>query len=453
MDPLNSSPLQSIETEMAYLGSLLFDNRQIPDTAAQMHRAVFASPKHQVIFDAVMRLFTRGSKVELVLLRDELDGLKSLTAVGGAAYLMALVDGVPNAEHASEYAKTLLGLWQRRTLVRMLDEIKVSVVASPSFGETFDGMGVINRAIQAIGDSQGGEAVIFLEKLLSDALHIQPPASANPTVTRIGKIDGNINLFTPGELTIVAARPSVGKSSFMRQVCANAADSGVAMIFSLEVTPKVLALQFACEIAGVPYWNYSRGKVTEEEIQRVVLASGSDVFRNVAVYNRTNVSALDVSLAVTQLKAKGRRVVGVFVDYLGLMRHDKSERNDLAIAATTRLLKQIAIEKQVPVVLLAQLNREVEKRGTADECDRPRLADLRDSGSIEQDADNVIFLWRKKRDEEYKIVEPRTLTVAKHRNGQAFEMDLMFNKAKGRFYEVDERGEALAPPAPEWVSK
>ena len=452
MDPLKSNPLQSNETEMAYLGSLLFDNRQIPDTAAQMHRGIFVAPKHQVIFDAILRLFTRGSKVELVLLRDELDSLKSLNAVGGAAYLMSLVDGVPNAEHAPEYAKTLISLWQRRTLTRMLDEIKSQVLAPQAQGETLDAMGVINRAIQAIGDSQGGEAVVFLESLLSDALNVHAHTEAT-TVTRIGKIDGNINLFTPGELTIVAARPSIGKSSFMRQICANAADSGVAMIFSLEVTPKVLALQFACEIAGVPYWNYSRGLATEEEVQRVILASGSDIFRNVAVYNRTNVSALDVSLAVTQLKAKGRKVVGVFVDYLGLMRHDRSERNDLAIAATTRLLKQIALEKQVPVVLLAQLNREIEKRGSAEECDRPRLADLRDSGSIEQDADNVVFLWRKRRDEEFKTIEPRTLTVAKHRNGQAFELDLMFDKSKGRFYEVNERGEALAPPAPEWVSK
>lgn len=452
MDHQSSSPMQSVETEMAYLGSLIFDNGQIADTAAQLPRAVFSVPKHQVIFDAIMRLYVRGDKAEVVQLRDELDGLKSLKAVGGSDYLLALVDGVPNASSAPAYAKTLLSLWRRRVLVKTLDEIKASVFSLPP-QEDVDAMAVINRAIQAVGASHGGEAVVFLEQILGDALTMPATAQASPVVMRLAKIDGNINLFCPGEMTIVAARPSVGKSSFMRQMCANAADSGVVLIFSLEVTPKVLALQFACEMAKVPYWNFSRNLCDEDETQRVILAAASDVFKNIAVYNRTNVSAVDVSLAITQTQAKGRKVVGVFIDYLGLMRHERSERNDLAIAATTKLLKQIAIEKDVPIVLLAQLNREIEKRGGAEECDRPRLADLRDSGSIEQDADNVVFLWRKNRGDQYQTVEPRVLTVAKHRNGQAFEVDLMFNKAKGRFYEVNERGEEIAPPTPEWVSK
>jgi replicative DNA helicase len=203
-------------------------------------------------------------------------------------------------------------------------------------------------------------------------------------------------------------------------------------------------------LAGVPYWEYSHGRSTEEQVQMVAMASCDERVGNIHVYNKTNVAALDVTMALTMSKAAGNRIAAVFIDYLGLMTHDRAERNDIAIGASTRLLKGVAIERNVPVILLSQLNREVEKRGGATECDRPRLADLRDSGSIEQDADNVVFLWRKERDDQYKAVEPRTMTVAKHRNGQVFEVDLMFDKAKGRFYEVD--GSGRPAPVAEWYS-
>lgn len=443
MDHLKSRPLVSKETEMAYLGSLIFDPRKIADTAGAIKRSMFSQNTHGIVFDAIVGLQAKGVTPDPVILRDELERLGSLKAIGGVEYILALVDGVPNAESAATYAKTIRELYTRRLLLSMLEEIKRIINEQP---DEIDAMSIINRAIVAVGEAQGSGAFVFLTELVEEALNIQS-ALTSPVVTRLGKLDGHVNLFTPGELTIIAARPSIGKSSLMRQLAANAATAGTSLVFSLEVTPKVLTLQFVCELAGVPYSDYSRGKASDEDMQRVVLAADDPTLSNVAVYSKTSVSAMDVSLAVTQLRAKGTPIAAVFVDYLGLMRHDRAERHDLAVGATTRLLKQIAIERKVPIILLAQLNRDVEKRGGAD-CDRPRLADLRDSGNIEQDADNVIFLWRKERDSEYQTVEPRVLTLAKHRNGQVFEMDLMFNKAKGRFYAVNQRGEAT----PEWVS-
>lgn len=451
MDPKKSNPLVSKESEMAYLGSLLFDGEQIAETAIGMKRGMFFFPANQLIFDAILSVHARGAKVDLVIVLEELRKTDALKASGGADYLLSLVAELPNAASAPEYAKTVRDLWQRRTLSSVMDTLRKQIAESPT-GEQFNAMHLINRAIEAVGEAQGNDALVYLSQIANSALQARG-AEPMPTVTRIGKIDGNINLFAAGEVTIVAARPSIGKSSLMRQMAVNAATAGDALVFSLEVTPEVLTRQLACELAEVPYWNYSRNKVTPEDIERVILASASPVFDTIAVNQRTAISALDVSLAITQTQARGRRIAAVFIDYLGLMRHDKSERNDLAVGATTRLLKQVALERQVPIILLAQLNREVEKRGGASECDRPRLADLRDSGNIEQDADNVVFLWRKERGDEFKIVEPRVLSVAKHRMGQCFEVDLMFDKAKGRFYEVNERGQmAHQPPTAEWES-
>jgi replicative DNA helicase len=432
---------------MAYLGSIIVDSAMISETASGISRRMFELPVHALIFDAVVGLHAKAQPIDVVTLRDELAKLGTLSAVGGADYLLDLVNGVPNAASAPAYAATIIERYKKRLLLSTLAQIKASVENGVG---PIDAMGVINKAIIAVGEAEGAGAIIFLNQILDDALRHRPQTE-NPVVTRIGKIDSNINLFCPGELTIVAARPSVGKSSLMRQMCVNAATAGVALVFSLEVTPRVLSLQMACELAGVPYSDYARNRSSDEDVNRVILAGSDQAMENVAAYSRTNMSAMDVSLAVTQLQASGKPVAAVFIDYLGLMRHDRAERNDLAVGATTRLLKQIAIERKVPIILLAQLNREVEKRGGGSECDRPRLADLRDSGNIEQDADNVVFLWRKERDDQYKVVEPRVLTVAKHRNGQVFEVDLMFDKAKGRFYEVNERGQQT--PVAEWESK
>lgn len=447
MDRQNSKPLASKEAEMAYLGSLIFDPQMISETASSLKRGMFSVPAHAVIFDALVGLQVRGGPIDPVIVRDDLARLGHLKAVGGADYIMTLVEGVPNAASAAAYAKTIKELYSRRLLLQMLKEIERLVNESP---DEIDPMAIINMAIASVGESQGNGAFVFLTDLVHDAMNTNAPAET-PVVTRIGKVDGNINLFNPGELTIIAARPSIGKSSLMRQMTVNAASAGVALVFSLEVTPKVLTLQLICELASVPYADYIRNRVTDEQLNKVAVAAGDPAISNIAAYNKSNVSALDVSLAVTQIRAKGKAISAIFIDYLGLMKHDKAERNDLAIGATTRLLKQIAIERNVPIILLSQLNRDVEKRGGGTDCDRPRLADLRDSGSIEQDADNVLFLWRKEREDQYKTVEPRILTVAKHRNGQVFEVDLMFDKSKGRFYEVNERGQV--PPIVEWSSK
>jgi replicative DNA helicase len=260
-------------------------------------------------------------------------------------------------------------------------------------------------------------------------------AAATERAATIGipKVDEEINLFEPGEMTILAARPGGGKSSFMRQMIWNASARGPVLVFSLEVTPKVLTQQLTCEAAYVPFESWRRRMTGDEENLRIIDAMSEVADRKVYIFPRATVSALDVSVAVSHMAAIGKAPILVAIDYLGLMKHERFERQDLAIGATTRAVKLMALERKVPVLMLCQMNRQSEQRGNASEYDRPRLADLRDSGNIEQDADNIVFLWRKSREEYGKQVVERAFTVAKRRNGSIFEADLLFDMPAGRF--------------------
>jgi replicative DNA helicase len=315
-------------------------------------------------------------------------------------------------------------------MIRQIDDVK-AVIAAPD-SENADPAKVWGQLSAIMADHSGTTVPVAIEDLITDAM------DSHAATERIGgvgvpEVDREIHLFEPGELTILAARPGVGKSSFMRQLIWNASASGPALVFSLEVTPKVLTQQLTCEAAEVPYESWRNTPGNEDFMMKIVDAMESVAKRPIYMFPRPTVTSLDVVLAVTQMSARGKHPIMITIDYLGLMKHEKSERQDLAIGATTRALKLMALEKKVPVLLLCQMNRQSEQRGTAKEYDRPRLADLRDSGSIEQDADNILFLWRKDRDEYSTPVVGRTLTIAKRRNGSVFESDLLFDKPKGRF--------------------
>lgn len=458
-DPSKKSDSVTYTNEVCLLGAILLSYAVdgLTDMRTRIFQAIkpemFFERAHRYIYEAILACFTDNVEPDLVIIQTRLKASGRMDEVGGIENVMRMVDETPNAGNAEEYAKVVKESSQRRALIRALDAIKAEAVDWKSELNGLGFMTLIHKAIKALADSGDGEAAAYLESIISEAINMRFD-TREAIVTRLAKLDGNLNLFTPGEMTILAARPSVGKSTFMRQICRNAATAGDMLIFSMEVSPKVLTLQLACEVAGVSYYDWCRNKVTEEQIEAVVYKSADPIFSRIACYMRAATSTMDVLTTLTQLQAQGKKIDTVFIDYLGLMKHPKADRNDLAIGATTSGLKQIAMERGVSIILLCQLNRDVEKRGTSSECDRPRLADLRDSGNIEQDADNVLFLWRKERGDEYKTVESRVLTVAKHRNGQCFEMDLMFDKAKATFYEVRADGTAVAPPPnPEWISK
>jgi replicative DNA helicase len=422
----------------AYLLSFNSDSKEAANLRVGMmdtlRPEMFSETANRDIWSSLRVGMLSGENTDLVLLASRLRASGKLADVGGAEYLARMVEETPNWGNGIEYAKNVLDQWKRRVIGTALKQVSREVETHAT-DQPMDAMLAMDKAFRAVCETSDGATIELLMSYLDEAMHMRPQLEA-PIVTRIAKLDGNINLFTPGELTILAARPSIGKSSLARQMCANAAVRGDILIFSMEVPNDVLCLQFSCEMAKVPFHDYRRGAVTEDQILNVARSSEDPNLNRIHVYDGGQPTVMDVAMALTTLKVRGREVAAVIIDYLGLMKHDRAERHDIAVGNTTRGLKQLAIQRKVPIILLAQLNREVERRGGDLDCDRPRLADLRDSGNIEQDADNVVFLWRKEREDQYLKVEPRVLTVAKHRNGEVFEVDLMFDKPAGRFYEV-----------------
>lgn len=345
-------------------------------------------------------------------------------------WLLKIVNSCPNELNVAIYAERVRDLWMRRGMIRQIDVVRASL-AAPDSGK-IDLAKAWGQLSAIMADQSTNSLPIQIGTILEDAMDSRS-AGERPADVGIASVDKEINLYEPGEVTVLAARPGGGKSSLMRQMIWNASARGPVLVFTLEVTPRVLTQQLTCEAAKVPFETWRNSVPNEEDNLKILEAMGEVGQRPIHIFPRASVSALDVVLAITQMVARGISPIFVAIDYLGLMKHEKSERQDLAIGATTRSLKLMALEKKIPLLLLCQMNRQSEQRGSQKEYDRPRLADLRDSGSIEQDADNILFLWRKDRDEYTKAVVGRTLTVAKRRNGSVFEADLLFDMPAGRF--------------------
>jgi len=435
----------------AYVISFNEDTKQAADMRVSMmdmlRPEMFFGVANREIWSALRVGMLAGESTDLVLLASRLRTSGKLQDVGGVEYLARLVEETPNWSNGLDYARNVAEFWRRRTIGKALLEVSQEVERQAG-DQPLDAMGVLDKAFRTVCETADVASVEPLLSYIDEALDVRPQPQTQPIITGIAKFDENINLFTPGELTILAARPSIGKSSFARQVCASATLPGDILMFSMEVQPKVLCLQFACETAKVSFHSYRRGKVNQDQVLEVMRSVEDPNLKRIYVYEGGLPSVLDVAMALTALKVRGRNVAAVIIDYLGLMKHERAERHDIAVGNTTRALKQLAIQRNVPIILLAQLNRQVESRGRDVECDRPRLSDLRDSGNIEQDADNVLFLWRKERGDEYLKVEPRVLTVAKHRNGECAEIDLMFDKVAGRFYVAPEVDPIISSGSP-----
>jgi replicative DNA helicase len=357
---------------------------------------------------------------------------------GGADYLLSLIAECPDDHGALRASEQLRDFWTRRRVAQALDDLKRTVLAPEAPGEKVDHAAIMEKITSAMSANDAGKAILDASDRVEAAM-VRPVQSARPSIG-IANFDQKMSLFHPGEMTIVAGRPGGGKSSLMRQIIWRASTSNPVLVFTLEVEPDVLIRQLCCEAAGVPFESWRDGAVSEEKCQEQDSKIGEAILefdlRKIKIYTKARVAAMQVAIALAQLRAEGSNPSAVVIDYLGLMDHGKAERNDLAIGQTTRALKLLALEQKVPIILLCQMNRESEKRGNGSEHDRPRLADLRDSGNIEQDADNIIFLWKKERDDNKMTTQARVLTIAKHRNGHVGDIDVLFDMPGGRFYDA-----------------
>lgn len=424
------TPPQDLDAEAAVLSAVLLSRDAFDQVADTLKAEHFYAEAHRRIFEAACDLIANGKPADLRTVASWLRDRGRLDQIGGAAYLGQISDAVPAVANVSAYAQIVRDKARIRSVVTVCQRI-----AADGYGQIEDAQSFVDKAEQSlyeIAHEQApttmvalGEAARIAFRTIGEAATRGKAITGLPTgLERLDSLTAGLH---PGELTIVAARPGMGKSSLAMDLALNVASASEepasVAFFSLEMPKEQLAMRAACA------W----GRVDVSKLRqhhRLTERDWADITRAMADITKLPIAIDDTAgLSLLELRAKTRRAAADFarenkpplglvvIDYLQLMRGDPSAKSrEQEVAGVSRGLKQLAKELGVPVIALAQLNRNVEARGKNDK--RPQLSDLRESGAIEQDADNVLFIHR----DDYYDREAETkgiaeLIVAKQRNG------------------------------------
>lgn len=428
-------PPHSIEAEQGVLGSMLLDNEAIGEIVQLLNDESFYQDRHQRIYRAIIEIYDAAKPVDPMILREELKRREELDDIGGTAYLVELEQAVPTAANAVYYARIVKEKAAARHLIHAATQI-----VRDSYAETQTAAELLDSAekkiFQIAQDQMTGQTYQLAEILAMAFDRIDQRASQegqiiSGTPTGFTELDELTSGLQAGELVIIAARPSMGKTAFALNIAEHVAvDEGIGAFFvSLEQSKLELVERLLCSRARVDGHKLRTGRIGRTEIQS--LTEACDVLRPAPLYidDTPGRDLLQISANARRLMLR-HEVRIVIIDYLQLVEPDnKRENRQEQIAAISRRLKNLARELKVPIIALAQLNRAVEAR----EGHRPRLADLRESGAIEQDADVVMMLHR---DEVYNPDDSpgvAEVIVAKQRNGPIGSVKLAFLKNFMRF--------------------
>ncbi len=445
MDPIPNKtiPPQSTDAEASLLGAILIDSDAIVKVADIVTYDDFYDEKHRRIFEAIVSLYEQHSPIDVLTLSNKLTEMGFIEFVGGASYLTELTNYVPTASHVNQYADIVAQKALRRRLIKASQEI-----VGLGFDETIGLQGLIENAeikIFDVSQKHVKQDVTSLENILTesfdrlDELH-KDKGKLRGVPTGYADLDSKLAGFQNSDLIVLAARPSMGKTALALNLAHNIAlDSKVpVLIFSLEMSKEQLVDRMLAMTSGVDAWALRTGNLTDRDFEKIGHAMGTLSEAEIFIDDTP-------SITVSELRTKARRQahtkkVGlIIVDYLQLMsgtqRPGGGEGNRVQeISEISRGLKGVARELNVPVLALSQLSRSVESRSPQ----IPQLADLRESGSIEQDSDVVAFIYR----EDYYNQETDRKNIAdilikKHRNGPVGNIELYFDRDKQKFRSVD----------------
>jgi replicative DNA helicase len=428
----------SLDSEAALLGSCLINPEAIHEAAVLVRPADFFRERNGWIFEAMIALNERREPIDFVLLTEELERRGHLAELGGAAYLTGLIVGIPSGLYAVHYAKVVAETALRRRLIAAAGEI-----ARIAYNEGEPADRLLDDSQQllfGVGSDGGGKTLVHIEGLTQDAVNhiglLQEGSQPVGLPTGFVQLDGTLGGFGRGDLVILAARPSVGKTAMALTLAYNAAKLVNARVgfFSLEMSDRQISERWLSMISGIDSTNLRLGKVPDNEWP-VLLDAANNLSRRSIYVDDTP------ALTVTDIRTRARRVWArdgldlIVVDYLQLMRSTvKGENSHLEMSAITKGLKALARELNIPIIALSQLSRGVEARGDK----RPMLSDLRASGAIEEDADVVMFLYR---DDYYhpdsEAQNIAEVIIAKHRNGATGTIKLFFRKELARFQDLE----------------
>ena len=440
-------PPQDIVAEKSLLGAIMLQDDVMPEILTILKPNDFYEKRHETIYAAMVRLYDQHKPIDLLTLTSELKTQKKLKEIGGAPYLTELSNFVPAASHAKAYAEIIEKASVRRRLIKAGTEI-----ANKAFEEsnnTDDLIGAAERQLFEVSDKIIRSDYVAMDELLADAFDRIEELQKNKGALRGLKtgfrdLDKKTAGFQKGDLIIVGARPAMGKTTFAQNLAYNIASinkKGV-LFFSMEMAANEIIDRMISDVSGVDNWKMRTGNLSDEEFSKIGEALGE--MDEIPIYiDDTS------SMTIVELRNKARRAMHdhdigvVIVDYLQLIAgSDRYAGNRVQeVTEISRGLKILARELEVPVVALAQLSRNVAGR----ENPRPVLSDLRESGSIEQDADLVMFLHRpdyyKQNDDNYEETHITELLIAKHRHGAIGKIELYFHPELLRFMSLDKTRE------------
>ena len=420
---------QNLEAERSVLGALMQDYNALTHAMETLTEEDFYQPQHAVIFKAMRALFQQSRAVDLVTMDEELNRQGALLGIGGTEYLINLIQFVPTTVHYRHYADIILEKSTRRKLIAASQEI-----AKNCYSGQMDLEDTLLHAEKSIFDivmkrSGGGQLEPISEIVKRTYAHLEELQRHRGEIlgvpTDFPTLDRLLTGLHGGELILVGARPSMGKTSFAINVATNAARKGKSVaVFSLEMPREQIAMRMLCSDARVSMQAARSGNLRDDDWLKLA--------RALAPMSKMRLYIDDTSsLTPAQLRSRCRRLMMekgldlVVIDYLQLMSADgRTENRQLEVSEVSRKLKGISLELKIPVMACAQLSRANTQRASK----RPMLSDLRDSGSIEQDADIVMFLHRESYyDETIESTNIAELIIAKQRNGPLDTVELVWN--------------------------
>lgn len=438
--PTLKVPPHSEEAEQSVLGALLIDKDAIVEVIGFLRPEYFYDEKHGKIFESILELYEAHEPVDLVTLTEILKKKRAYTVVGGAAYLSELVNLVPTSAHVEHYARIVQDHFTKRELISAA--AKVTAVA---FDESIEAKKVLDQAEQSIfsiSQAHSRQNFIPVKDVLAesfdrlDELH-RDAGGLRGVPTGFADLDNKLAGMHNSNLLILAARPGLGKTSLVLSIAQHVAVERKLPVgmFSLEMSKEEVVDRLLVSQGEIDAWRLKTGRLKDDDWTKVQEAMGELADAPLFIDDTPGINILEIRTKARKLQVE-QNLRLLIVDYLQLI--DPGRRFEGRVQEVTfisQALKNLARELRIPVLAVSQLSRAVEMRGTR----VPQLADLRESGAIEQDADVVMFLYRPEEETGSLSQYVIKLLIAKHRNGPLGEIDLLFRGDRIKFYGVERR--------------
>ena len=431
--PLPSSP----DSERVILGAILLDNELITQAIEQIGPEDFYSPNNRRIFKAMTALFEKGDRIDPILIGEELKKEGSIDAIGGVATITNLTYGLPHFSNIFDYTKVVKDKAMSRNLIKVCNQITSEALAEEEDAEVI--LDHAEQMIFALADEKTRQGFSHVQPIAETVLaKVQEFAKRESHAltglsTGFRDLDEKTSGLQPSDLIIIAARPSMGKTALCLTLAQNAAiiENAVVAVFSLEMSKEQLVMRMLSSEARVDAHRFRTGYLTRDEWGRLAESIGTLSNARIFIDDTPGISVLEMRAKTRRLFTEQKKLDLIVVDYMQLMSGGKrTESRQQEVSQISRELKGLAKEMQVPIIALSQLSRAPEARNPP----RPMMSDLRESGSIEQDADVVAFIYR---EDYYKPSEENAgiaeLLIAKQRNGPTGTIKLAFLKEFTRF--------------------